>query len=215
MIFLLFLYQILTQRFPPLNIFISSVSYRASAYCLQVSQYLFWDVYERKTIFFPHPVPQHTAACFPPENALHATIIFGNKWWTMVHENYPKLNRSVSKALAGCSLGHQSREGHMKKGPGRYPGYHTSVSLIISLASHFQLSYLNWSIEYCRTLFTWLLSAQLLWLLSLFLLSKREIHYSVRKPHSFRACAYSSNSVSTHTLWQYFLYTELLHSPAF
>lgn len=133
----------------------------------------------------------------------------------MVHENYPKLNRSVSKALAGCSLGHQSREGHIKKGPGRYPGYHTSVSLIISLASHFQLSYLNWSIEYCRTLFTWLLSAQLLWLLSLFLLSKREIHYSVRKPHSFRACAYSSNSVSTHTLWQYFLYTELLHSPAF
>lgn len=33
----------------------------------------------------------------------------------MVHENYPKLNRSVSKALAGCSLGHQSREGHIKK----------------------------------------------------------------------------------------------------
>lgn len=215
MIFLLFLYQILTQRFPPLNIFISSVSYRASAYCLQVSQYLFWDVYERKTIFFPHPVPQHTAACFPPENALHATIIFGNKWWTHGAWKLPQAKQKSQQGPCRLLTGSPKSRGTHKKRPGRYPGYHTSVSLIISLASHFQLSYLNWSIEYCRTLFTWLLSAQLLWLLSLFLLSKREIHYSVRKPHSFRACAYSSNSVSTHTLWQYFLYTELLHSPAF
>lgn len=97
----------------------------------------------------------------------------------MVHEIYPKQNRRVTEALEGCTASHGRWSIDMKKGTcmclSSLTSIHPCSPLIILLGSHYQPSYLNWSIEYCRTLFPRLLSARLFWLLSLFLLSNREI----------------------------------------
>lgn len=123
-----------------------------------------------QTVFFR--TEQHVLLrrhCVPPSPfATHGELT--------VREIYHKQSRRVPGALEGCVAGHGRWSIGLKMGAGRCPSYPTSISLLTSdyfISSHYQPSYLNWSVKH--SLFPRLLSARLLWLLSLFLLSSREL----------------------------------------
>lgn len=96
----------------------------------------------------------------------------------MVHEIYPKQNRRVTEALEGSGTGHRHWSTDRRKGAGRCPGYFPLLSLLTSdYFIRFSLSAFipKLSCGVLQNPFPCLLSARLFCLLSLFLLSNREI----------------------------------------